>query len=245
MASSHYQKLKPSTKEVYERLFLWLRDRYGNADFSTIKEKHVRAIRNQLKDRPSVADHMVDKIGMLWGFAKEHLGMDLGSNPAAEVAAIHTERESHKAWTPELCQKFEKLPRPRLVLAYNLMRYTGQRRSDIVRMTWNRFDGNAIEVVQEKTGTYVWIPSHPTLQARLSEVERVSPFILTSERGGPYRPTSITNMVAMRVSNSDFRATRRTACATLQARNWQKPDALCMRSCRSSVTLPRGKRLDT
>jgi integrase len=44
-------------------------------------------------------------------------------------------------------------------------------------------------------GTYVSIPSHPILQARLSEIERVSPYILTSERGGPYRPTSIANMV--------------------------------------------------
>jgi integrase len=44
-------------------------------------------------------------------------------------------------------------------------------------------------------GTYVSIPSHPILQARLSEIERVSPCIPTSERGGPYRPTSIANMV--------------------------------------------------
>jgi hypothetical protein len=60
--------------------------------------------------------------------------MKLGPNSAAEVAAIHTKRESHKAWPPELCAAFEVLPRPRLRLAYHLLRYTGQRRSDVAKM---------------------------------------------------------------------------------------------------------------
>jgi hypothetical protein len=46
---------------------------------SKLREEHVRSIRNKLKDRPSAADHTVDKIGMLWGFAKEHLEMKLGA----------------------------------------------------------------------------------------------------------------------------------------------------------------------
>jgi integrase len=93
----------------------------------------------------------------------------------AMVASIHTQHESHKAWPAELCEKFEALPHPRLVLAYDLMRYTGQRRSDIVQMTWKRFDGKAIELIQEKTGTYVWLPCHPTLAKKLARVERTAP----------------------------------------------------------------------
>src|SRR5215472_9812441 len=80
----------------------------------TLQEQHVRSIRNKLKDRPSAADHTVDKIGMLWSFAKEYLEMKLGPNPAIEVAAIHTKRESYRAWPPDLCGAFQALPRPRL-----------------------------------------------------------------------------------------------------------------------------------
>jgi hypothetical protein len=54
-------------------------------------ERHVRAMRNELKDRTTVADAVVGKIGMLWGFAKEHLGMDdLGPNPTREVRVAAT-----------------------------------------------------------------------------------------------------------------------------------------------------------
>jgi integrase len=203
-ASKQYQRLKPATKEVYERIFGWLRDRYGGCLLTTLREQHVRHIRNELKERPSVADHTVEKIGMLWGFAKEHLEMNLGPNPAAEVAAIHTEHESAKAWPAELCQKFEALPHPRLVLAYDLMRYTGQRRSDIVQMTWKRFDGTAIELVQEKTGTFVWVPCHPILKTKLAQVERKRPYILTTKRGTPFKAGSVTKMIGLACEELGF-----------------------------------------
>jgi integrase len=41
--------------------------------------------------------------------------------------------------------------------------------------------------------TYVWIPTHPRLLERLNTLDRSSPYILTSERGAPFRATSITN----------------------------------------------------
>lgn len=194
--------LAESTKDVYNRRFDWLKQHYGAGDLSTLTEDHVRKIRDQLKAFPSVADATVDRVGTLWGYAKEHLsaelkaiGMRLGPNPTAEVASIHTSHEQHKAWPPELCAAIEALAQPRLVLAYFLLRYTGQRRSDVVRMTWARFDGTAVDVVQQKTGTYCWIPAHPRLLDRLAATPRTGDYILMSERGGPYRATSLTNLV--------------------------------------------------
>jgi hypothetical protein len=169
--SDEFKDTAPSTNEVYRRMFDWLRQNYGSGLPETLREQHVRSIRNKLKDPPSVADHIVDKIGMLWGFAKEHLEMKLGPNTAAEVAAIDTKRESHKAWPRELCAAFEVLPRPRPGPAYHLLRYTGQRRPTL-RMRWDHFDGSAVEVVQQKNGTYVWIPCHPILQRIVLELPR-------------------------------------------------------------------------
>ena len=152
--SAEWKKLKPSSKEIYNRRLDYLQSRYGAADLATFTEKGVRRIRNNLKDRPSVADATVDMIGRLWRYSKEHLDMeDIGANPAAEVAAIHTQHESAPAWPEELCAKFEASDNPRLRRAYYLLRYTGQRRSDVVMMQRQHFDGTAIEVVQEKTGT--------------------------------------------------------------------------------------------
>jgi integrase len=190
------KELRPSTKEVYDRHFDWLRKRCGSGDLRTLTERHVRAMRNELKDRTTVADAVVGKIGMLWRYAKEHLGMDdLGPNPTREVADLHGASKPHPAWPDDLCEKFEQLGNRGLVRAYFLLRYTGQRRSDVVKMERKHFDGSAISVVQQKTGTHVWIPCHQRLREHLRATGYEQPYLLQSSLGKPLRETSLTNMV--------------------------------------------------
>jgi integrase len=204
--SAEWKKLKPSSKEIYNRRLDYLQSRYGAADLATFTEKGVRRIRNNLKDRPSVADATVDMIGRLWRYSKEHLDMeDIGPNPAAEVAAIHTQHESAPAWPEELCAKFEASENPRLRRAYYLLRYTGQRRSDVVMMQRKHFDGTAIEVVQEKTGTFVWIPCHRILRAHFNaDGIGEGPYLLMSTRGDRFRATSLTTTICNACTDFGF-----------------------------------------
>lgn len=204
--SADWKKSKAVTKGIYNRRFNWLQERYGATQFSSFTERGVRAIRNKLKDTPSVADATVDMIGRLWRFAKEHAGMDhLGPNPASEVASIHREHRSAPVWPEELCKLFESLDaKPGLQRAYYLMRYTGQRRSDIIKMKRSQYDGTAIEVVQEKTGTYVWVPAHRTLREYLTRTEIHGEFILTSSRGTKFKAQSITNMIREQCAEFGF-----------------------------------------
>jgi integrase len=148
---------------------------------------------------------MVEKVGMLWGFAKEHLGMDdLGPNPTREVASLHKGNTPHPKWPDELCRKFEHLDNRRMVRAYYLLRYTGQRRSDVVKMTPRMFDGSAIEVAQQKTGSYCWIPWHQNLRDHLSATGIDQPYLLTSSAGDRYQATSLTNMVIQQCKDLGF-----------------------------------------
>ncbi len=178
--------------------------------FATIQEHHVRKIRTLLKDDPSVADATVDWVGRLWRFGKEHVdyfGLPanrLGANPATEVAAIHTEHTQHKAWPAELCAAFERLDNPRMVRAYFLLRYTGQRRSDVVKMQRSHFDGSAVEVVQEKTGTYCWIPAHRRLIEHFNTVGLFGEHLLSTLNGRAYRATSLTNMICTACAGLGF-----------------------------------------
>ena len=45
--------------------------------------------------------------------------------------------------------------------------YTGQRRSDVVNMRWSDIQDGSLHLIQEKTGTELLIPLHPTLLAEL------------------------------------------------------------------------------
>ena len=57
-------------------------------------------------------------------------------------------------------------------LAFALMLYTGQRRSDVHRMTWADVSDGTIRVVQQKTGRKLMIPLHRDLLAVLAAAER-------------------------------------------------------------------------
>lgn len=193
--SPRWAKMKPTSQREYDRLFAYLHDNYGMAEFATITERGLRVIRNKLAATPSVADRTIDMVGMLWRYAKEHIdGMDrLGPNPAAEVAAIHTESEPHKAWPPDLCAAVERHPNPAVVRAYYLLRYTGQRISDVAPMKLSQFDGTAIEVIQEKTGSYVWLPAHEKLREHLKG--HTDPHMVLSSWGRPFAAQSLSQLI--------------------------------------------------
>jgi integrase len=193
--SKKWKKAKPSSRSVYERRFQYLNDNFGVAEFASFDEKGIRSIRNKLTDTPSIADKTVQMIGRLWRFAKEHLEMELGADPTGEVSSIHTDRESYKAWPPELCAAIEKHPNPKVVRAYYLLRYTAQRRSDVVRMKASQFDGSAVELFQVKTGTYVWMPAHKALRDHLATEGIAGEYLLLRRGGKPFSPGGLSNII--------------------------------------------------
>jgi integrase len=50
--------------------------------------------------------------------------------------------------------------------------YTGQRREDLVAMTWQQFQGDLIRVNTSKTRELLEIPCHPILRAHLEALRK-------------------------------------------------------------------------
>jgi integrase len=196
-----WSDLEPTTQEVYRRRFDWLRERYGSVSLAVFTARDMRRIRDQLKDKPTVANAVVDKFGQLWRWAVEHADLELTDDPTLSVAALKVKGEAARAWTPELCAKFEACPHRQMVLFYFLARYTGQRRGDVCKMLWSDYSAvtRKIHVVQEKTGTKLWVPAHKRLREYLATLPRVEgdadTTILKSPRGGAYRKTSISALI--------------------------------------------------
>jgi integrase len=71
-------------------------------------------------------------------------------------------------------------------LAFALQLYTGQRRSDVHRMTWADDNGDSIRVVQQKTGRKLAIPLHKDLLTILATTERKHLTIINTEFGKPF-----------------------------------------------------------
>lgn len=94
----------------------------------------------------------------------------------------------HHSWTDDEIAQFEAThaigTRARLAFALHL--YTGQRLSDVTRMTWRAIDGDSIRVTQVKTGAELRIRIHPKLRAILDAAPRDHISIITTKNGAPF-----------------------------------------------------------
>jgi integrase len=92
-------------------------------------------------------------------------------DPTRDVRAIRVKSDGYHSWTEDEIALFaarHKIgSRARLALA--LLLYTGQRRSDVVRMGRQHIRDGVLDVRQIKTGTEMAIPVHPDLQAIITQ----------------------------------------------------------------------------
>jgi integrase len=131
-------------------------------------------------------------ISKLWKFAKGLPEVNIAGkpNPVREVARGYRVKAPHARWSPDVQRRFLEGTSPTLRLAFYLLKYTGQRRSDVVKMKWSDIatvrDRLRINVVQKKTGERVPLRLHVELQKLLDQLPRISEFILTGPNGEAY-----------------------------------------------------------
>jgi integrase len=107
-------------------------------------------------------------------------------------ATSYRSKEFH-TWTEKELAQFEaRWPEgSRQRLAFALLLYTGQRGSDVYRMSYAHIDGDTIEVAQQKTGQEnsdekLIIPMHRNLRHELALAKRKHVVILATAFGQPF-----------------------------------------------------------
>ena len=198
LASAAFTSKARHTRPQYRRLLDRLKEICGRALIGDLREDHVREIRSRFLPATFTADEVVMLLSTLWIFAKEHLAMRLGPNPTADIPRLHKRSWEHQAWPAVVIEKFEAeaRPKPNAQVALLLLLYTGQRAGDVAAMRWDRYDGEGIEVQQQKTDELLWIPCHSRLKEALDRHKRKSEFILTTQLGSCYSDGAFCNMIA-------------------------------------------------
>lgn len=123
-----------STQKVRKRILDRICEGDGDKPYALLESRHIRLRRDTKADRPEAANGDIKALRQLFKFAVEY---DLAkSNPAKEVPYLKSGSQGFHSWTPEEVAQFENCfpvgTKARLALA--LFLYTGQRRSDIVRL---------------------------------------------------------------------------------------------------------------
>jgi enterobacteria phage integrase len=188
LTSAVYVALRATTKTGYGWRLEWLRTEHGQRTVSGLNRSRVIGILQPLADRPGQALVTLRILRILIRHAIDK-GW-LNHDPSLGIKRPKTQEV--RSWTDGEIAQFEaRWPiGTRERLAFALMLFTGQRRSDVHRMTWADITDDTIRVVQQKTGAKLAIPLHQDLVSVLAAASRQHVTIINTQYDKPFRVTA-------------------------------------------------------
>ena len=237
--SEKYKRLPKASRRLRDYALDLMKARWGAFDADQIQPKHVQAVYDTLSERPATANRRLDDMsavfawGRVRGFCEE--------NPCIGIERVQSD-EGYEPWPDDKLAILLEQGRPHLVKVTLAALYTGQRRSDIIKMADTDIENGVWLTKQGKTGTIVPVPLHPVVLAIIEEEREarkeagiVDPRrpLLTNSRGNPWTATGLgaswrTELIRLKLKpkrkeylkEGDFRATMhglRTTNATVIA----------------------------
>jgi len=120
----------------------------------------------------------------------------IGRDPTADLARAKAKAGRIHTWTETEIEQYEARhpigSRARLAMA--LLLYTGQRRSDVIRMGPQHIRRGVLSVMQQKTGTELAIPVHPRLAETIAATECGHLAFLVTASGAPFSVDGFGNL---------------------------------------------------
>lgn len=193
-ASTEFLRLRTHTQHVYRLVIERFLLEHGHRPVAGMKRSDVKRLIAQKSGTPGAANDLLKKLRALMKFALDEEWR--ADDPTLRVKTF-PEGEFH-SWTDEEIAQFEAhwSVGTRARLAFALLLYTGQRKSDVARMAWGDVAGTSIRVVQGKTGAKLTIPLHTHLQGILIATKREHVAILTTMFGRPFSSAGFGNWLA-------------------------------------------------
>lgn len=179
--SPRFMQLASTTQVNYRRILMAMqKEDYADHFVVDFEARHLRRFVARLADRPAAANHRIKMFRMLFDYAVDDGWRE--DNPALTLKRLREKADGAETWSDEHIRQYESYwptgSTPRLALA--LLLYTGQRRSDVVKMGAKHVRGDLISVTQQKTGVRLLIPIHPHLAQELSEALDAETFLQTA-----------------------------------------------------------------
>jgi integrase len=192
--SSDFKQLRESTRNnrrnILERFcattFNGSDTPCGDLNYRQLLPRHARKIRDNMQDTPAAANNLMKCLSGLYRFAVERDLAD--TNPINQVSKLKSGSGGYHSWSLDEIEKYEAThpvgTKARLALA--LFLYTGQRKSDVLRMGPQHIQHGWMRVVQEKTGARIEIPVMKALQEIIDESETGDMTFLVTKDNQPF-----------------------------------------------------------
>lgn len=184
-ASTKFTKLAKGSKENYTRHCEDIREKNGKLSVKNFKRSDAIAVQEAHQHTWSKANERLAVLSILCRHAKD-LGW-IAHNPVNEIPQL--KGEEYEAWPNDKLKAFEVYARKNdaktALIAYELALGTGQRLGDCIKMKWSDFDGEYINVIQQKTNTKIDIYCPNRLQAFLKSLPKVGIHIMAKNPKQP------------------------------------------------------------
>ncbi|WP_395495132.1 tyrosine-type recombinase/integrase [Acetobacter sp. KSO5] len=184
--SNSFKALRPQSQKTYARLLDNFVELHGDKSVRTAQPKHIRAILEAMGNTPAQANALRNVLRQLFQYAFENDWRD--DNPVRDIKKLKYKKNPIPTWTEDDIEKFENFwaVGTRARLALTLLLYTGQRRSDVIRMGAGDVSDGAIAVMQIKTDVRMQIPMHPDLCEVIDPLPKNAPAFLMTQQGKPF-----------------------------------------------------------
>lgn len=165
--SPTFHKLAQNTKRIYLDGLVTAISRFETMPITYIDRPMVIDFRDQLYDSPGKCKIALGALSNVLKYAFDHGWVT--ANVAFSIGDLPPS-VPHKRWSMEEVNGFLSTAPSHLYVAVLLAVYTGQRRSDLVKIQWSDYDGRTIYVKQKKTGKELHIPVHPILKDHIDRL---------------------------------------------------------------------------
>lgn len=184
--SAKFSALRVSTQAVQRRILAAFVRAHGDKPVRGIQSEHVHKLMDAKATTPGAANKFLAILRVLLDHAVAR-GMR-SDNPARTVKKVRYEAHEHPAWSEDDIAAFEAAhpSGSRARLAFALLLYTGQRRSDVIRMGRQHVRNGLIAVTQRKTRAQLRIPIHGELQREIDALRHNHLTFLVTRNGAPF-----------------------------------------------------------
>lgn len=195
--AAEFKRLSPRTQYVRRRILDGVCEKNGGNPYALLEARHIRKMRDDKAVTPEAANGMVKALRQLYGFAVEY---ELSErNPARDVPYIRSASDGFHSWTMEEVTRFEAHHDlgSKARLALSLLLYTGQRRSDVVRLGPQHVKNGWLTLTQQKNRSRkpvtLSIPVLPELKAVLDATPTGNLAFLVTAFGKPFTSNGFGN----------------------------------------------------
>ena len=195
--SSEFKQLDDRTKRVRRNIIDRLCREHGNKPVRLMEVRHVRYIRDARADHFEAANAILKALRQIFAY-----GVAVGlvdRNPAKEVPYLKSGSPGFHSWTSDEVRQFEATHPmgSKARLAFALLFYTGQRRSDIVRFGRQHLRNGKINFTQHKNRNRKPISLSIPIVRALQEIIEKSPCgdltFLVTDFGRPFTSSGFGN----------------------------------------------------